>query len=195
MQKNTSESDTLDIPTSALPPPTCSTSHIHSLTNLSGSPASQPVTSPLSESASTESFHSDIGSLQSTSNLAQNSTSDTKNLGVQNSNESQANACLLLAKDIKVEVNEESTQPEEQKKVPYNILENIKQPVESYEMPIHPIVKILLDCEPPVRMSNHVATEDETEESLMTSFVKLADTELVDVITWAKNVPGIFSKV
>ena len=59
-----------------------------------------------------------------------NSTSDTKNLGVQNSNESQANACLLLAKDIKVEVNEESTQPEEQKKVPYNILENIKQPVE-----------------------------------------------------------------
>ena len=59
-------------------------------------------------------------------------------------------------------------------------------------MPIHPIVKVLLDYEPPVRMLNHVVTEDEMEESLMTSFLKLADTELVDFITWVKNVPGSF---
>ena len=54
------------------------------------------------------------------------------------------------------------------------------------------LFKILLGYEPPVRMLNHVVTEDEMEESLMTSFVKLADTKLVDVITWVKNVPSSF---
>ena len=58
------------------------------------------------------------------------------------------------------------------------------------EKKIHPIVKMLLECEPPQRMSNHQPQATETEESLMTSMVKLADTELVDVINWAKSVPG-----
>ncbi len=58
------------------------------------------------------------------------------------------------------------------------------------EKKIHPIVKLLLDCEPPQRMANHQPQVEETEESLMTSMVKLADTELVDVINWAKSVPG-----
>ena len=72
--------------------------------------------------------------------------------------------------------------------------DNAKLVTEPNEMPVHPIVSVLLDCEPPVRLTNHVPRETETEESLMTSFVKLADTELVDVITWAKSVPGMVNK-
>ncbi len=65
-----------------------------------------------------------------------------------------------------------------------------KENLEDREMPVHPIVKVLLEQEPPVRMSHHSPVENETEETLMSSFVQLADHELKDVITWAKHVPG-----
>ena len=189
----------MDTPSAVLPPPTCSASHIHSLTNLSGSPASQPVTSPLSDSASPESFHSDVASPKSTSSLvagtsssaAKNSTSEIISPIMPNPNVSQETSINILATEIKVEACEDDIGEVEQKEAPSDkYRDDIKYLPEEYEMPIHPIVKILLDIEPPIRLTNHVALENETEESLMTSFVKLADTELVDVITWAKNVPG-----
>ncbi len=75
-------------------------------------------------------------------------------------------------------VSEPATSPQDQR---------TSEPVEK---PMHPHVKLLLECEPPVRLSNHVPRETETEESLMTSFVMLADKELTDVIAWARQVPG-----
>ena len=194
LQKSTSGSDGLT-PSSELPPPTCSTSHIKSLTNVSGSPASQPVTSPAAESASPESSHSEVTSpkssgLTSTAAAASTATSDGQICGNSCKTVSQG-PVQLAAKDIKTEVCEDLVKgndteaPEEQAKLV----------TEPYEMPIHPIVSVLLECEPPVRLTNHVPRETETEESLMTSFVKLADTELVDVITWAKNVPGMVTNI
>lgn len=187
-------------PHSELPPPTCSASHIQSLNNLSGSPASQPLSSPASQPVTSplsdiDSFHSDCASPNSS--LASNksssepleNTSRTRKPVVRSPDAAPSAAVDPIVKNIKEEVCEDKLVNEEKtNQIPKDSVPDVK---ETYEMPIHPIVQILLDCDPPVRMTNHVALEVETEESLMTSFVKLADTELVDVITWAKSVPGI----
>lgn len=65
----------------------------------------------------------------------------------------------------------------------------------SGSMPIHPLVEHLMRSDPPVRHSNHDPSLPDTRDSLMTSLLKLADFELMDVITWAKNVPGQWSEL
>jgi hypothetical protein len=44
--------------------------------------------------------------------------------------------------------------------------------------------------DPPVRHANHDQSLPDSWDTLMASLFKLADFELMDVITWAKNVPG-----
>ena len=198
MQKSTSGSDSFT-PSSELPPPTCSASHIKSLANVSGSPASQSVTSPASESASPESSHSEVTSPKSTSGVT--STAAAATTTASSDGRKSANNCETVSqeplriteKDIKTEVCEDSVKGCDSEEAKTSE-DNAKLVTEPNEMPVHPIVSVLLDCEPPVRLTNHVPRETETEESLMTSFVKLADTELVDVITWAKSVPGMVNK-
>ena len=188
MKKSATGSGDLDTPTSELPPPSCSASHIKSLTNLSGSPASQSITSPISESASPQSSHGEINS-KSASNLTNLGTAGADNPVVpkgENSYETASGEPLCLTtSEIKTEVHDNDDRENS------GFSERTAPTQERCEMPIHPIVSELLKCDPPVRLTNHVPIEVETEESLMTSFVKLADTELVDVITWAKSVPGM----
>ena len=198
MQKSPSGSDSFT-PSSELPPPTCSASHIKSLANVSGSPASQSVTSPASESASPESSHSEVTSPKSTSGVT--STAAAATTTASSDGQKSVNNCETVSqeplriteKDIKTEVCEDSVKGCDSEEAKASA-DNAKLVTEPNEMPVHPIVSVLLDCEPPVRLTNHVPRETETEESLMTSFVKLADTELVDVITWAKSVPGMVNK-
>ena len=63
-------------------------------------------------------------------------------------------------------------------------------PDPSRPLPMHPLVEHLMGIDPPVRFSNHDPTLPDNEMNLLTSMLKLADFELVDVITWAKSVPG-----
>ena len=59
-----------------------------------------------------------------------------------------------------------------------------------FQLPIDPLVEHLLRIDPPMRASGHDSNKCETEMHLMTLLMRLADTELVDVINWAKSIPG-----
>lgn len=56
--------------------------------------------------------------------------------------------------------------------------------------PMHPLVEHLLQIDPPVRMTGHDNSQPDSELGLVTSIIKLADLELVDIISWAKAIPG-----
>ena len=61
------------------------------------------------------------------------------------------------------------------------------------EMPQHPLVDYLMKIDPPPRLlgQNTAGPEEPlTEMTLMASILKLADMEIVDVISWAKAIPG-----
>ena len=49
--------------------------------------------------------------------------------------------------------------------------------------------------DPPVRFANHDNQLEDNHISLMTSMLKLADSELVDIINWAKAIPGEFTEI
>ena len=55
---------------------------------------------------------------------------------------------------------------------------------------MHPLVEHLLQIDPPVRMTGHDNSQPDTEIGLVTSIMKLANLELVDIISWAKVIPG-----
>lgn len=63
-------------------------------------------------------------------------------------------------------------------------------PMPSNPVAIHPLVSHLMRIDPPVRHANHDPSLPDTWENLMGSLFKLADYELMDVISWAKNIPG-----
>lgn len=60
------------------------------------------------------------------------------------------------------------------------------------EVPIHPLVQEMLRIEPPPRMTWY-DTRPHTEASLMASLMKLANDEMVDIINWAKAIPGDYT--
>jgi hypothetical protein len=55
---------------------------------------------------------------------------------------------------------------------------------------IHRLAEYLIKIDPPTRNSGHDNSLPDTEVNIMSSLMKLADTELVDVINWAKSIPG-----
>lgn len=57
--------------------------------------------------------------------------------------------------------------------------------------PIHPLVQVMMRIEPPPRiMTWHDNNRPANENTLMTSLLKLANEEIVDIINWAKSIPG-----
>ncbi len=57
---------------------------------------------------------------------------------------------------------------------------------------MHPLLKRLFEIDLPTRLTNHQPEQNETELSLMAAIVGLADTELTDIVTWAKSIPGMY---
>ena len=55
---------------------------------------------------------------------------------------------------------------------------------------IHPLVEHLLKIEPPVHLANANNLPQETAEELLTSILHLADAELMDIVSWARGIPG-----
>jgi hypothetical protein len=66
---------------------------------------------------------------------------------------------------------------------------NLKS-VLSAPSPLHPLLLHLREKDLPRRLTNHMTSADETEVSIMTSIVGLADIELTDIVMWAKALPG-----
>ena len=55
---------------------------------------------------------------------------------------------------------------------------------------MHPMVEHLLRIDPPLRMTGHDNQQPDTELNLVSSIIKLADLELIDIINWAKAING-----
>ena len=55
---------------------------------------------------------------------------------------------------------------------------------------IHPLVEHLLKIEPPVRLANTSNLPQQNAEDTLAVILHLADAELMDVVGWARGIPG-----